>query len=320
MVWKPADQCLLDPTTQVRQGPTKLSTAIIGLFGCGLLASIGMNIHTFVTNNSQHRRVAVTAHTVIGLIAFYLYWAFYTQCRPTTGFLIALAFTITLYVVTFVILLIWVLDSVQNAFDRSKDPPSYCEGMLDNCWPTKSIEVVDGIAHADVPSSGVVQNGLFTEPPLAPGASSGDCLKNWRCDLVKHGRTPEGRYYVDLPSDGVTTTLAQQPTGVELNRLYEIRVMCDPINSQDMRLRIRINYRTAVALGALDSINVFDFNKHPIPKHPFSVIIRTVLWPSADAGSHPELIVEAIKINPPWDGQTRTIRILAITAQPVADQ
>jgi len=87
MTWKPQDQCTVDPITLKRQDPSSVSTFFLIFFGVLLCFDVTFTLFWSSFKKDIHKRLLYLA-ICVDIFAFYLYWAFYIQCRPWTGWLL----------------------------------------------------------------------------------------------------------------------------------------------------------------------------------------------------------------------------------------
>lgn len=104
MVWKPQDQCTVDPITSKREGPGSISTFFLLFFGVALCFDVTSTLFWSSFKKDLHKLLLYIA-ICVDIFAFYLYWAFYVQCRPWTGWLLFASIGVVIKVIVWIVLI-----------------------------------------------------------------------------------------------------------------------------------------------------------------------------------------------------------------------
>jgi hypothetical protein len=85
------DACTLDPNTKQRVGPSGVATIILVLFTLSAVANV-------LTMSQQARiapqtRITLIVGSLLSVLAIYMYYAYYSRCRPWTGWFLFVVVT-----------------------------------------------------------------------------------------------------------------------------------------------------------------------------------------------------------------------------------
>lgn len=138
MPWKPEDRCTTDPVTLKRIGPGAISTFFIVFFGTLLFVNV-LSMLFWSKFKKGKQKLFLYFSILFNLFTFYLYWAFYSQCRPWTGWFLyvflgfALLFILALFVTSEVI------DELENTVKEQ----ILCSPKDDTCFPQQPVVTVN---------------------------------------------------------------------------------------------------------------------------------------------------------------------------------
>ena len=140
MPWKPEDRCSTDAVTLKRIGPSGLSTFFFVFFGVLLFFNV-LSVLFWSKFKTGNQKLLLYFSILFNLFTYYLYWAFYSQCRPWTGWMLYMFLGFVIMIVIWAILAVYVAAELNITVEEK----IHCSQKDGICLPQQPIVIVNPI-------------------------------------------------------------------------------------------------------------------------------------------------------------------------------